>query len=182
MDGWAELYYRTENDYKAKENKVLPYSVNCGEHKNIGVLVNILKDAGFSYVVTTTGAPSLMTSFLVNLKFRKYYKVPYPVRFACVEDRVYTLDEFLDEVFKPYVKAHGNRQQLENIEISRNKFYYDAAKKMFKYLLSRETIFETSVSQLGMKVLKMDFKEMDWWPVMDALEKVVAKDGRYRMD
>ena len=53
---------------------------------------------------------------------------------------------------------------------------------MFKYLLSRETIFETSVSQLGMKVLKMDFKEMDWWPVMDALEKVVAKDGRYRMD
>ena len=71
MDGWAELYYRTENDYKAKENKVLPYSVNCGEHKNIGVLVNILKDAGFSYVVTTTGAPSLMTSFLVNLKFRK---------------------------------------------------------------------------------------------------------------
>ena len=60
MDGWAELYYRTENDYKAKENKVLPYSVNCGEHKNIGVLVNILKDAGFSYVVTTTGAPSLM--------------------------------------------------------------------------------------------------------------------------
>lgn len=182
MDGWAELYYRTENDYKAKENKVLPYSVNCGEHKNIGVLVNILKDAGFSYVVTTTGAPSLMTSFLVNLKFRKYYKVPYPVRFACVEDRVYTLDEFLDEVFTPYVKTHGNRQQLENIEISRNKFYYDAAKKMFKYLLSRETIFETSVSQLGMKVLKMDFKEMDWWPVMDALEKVVAKDGRYRMD
>lgn len=182
MDGWAELYYRTENDYKAKENKVLPYSVNCGEHKNIGVLVNILKDAGFSYVVTTTGTPSLMTSFLVNLKFRKYYKVPYPVRFACVEDRVYTLDEFLDEVFTPYVKAHGNRQQLENIEISRNKFYYDAAKKMFKYLLSRETIFETSVSQLGMKVLKMDFKEMDWWPVMDALEKVVAKDGRYRMD
>ena len=182
MDGWAELYYRTENDYKAKENKVLPYSVNCGEHKNIGVLVNILKDAGFSYVVTTTGAPSLMTSFLVNLKFRKYYKVPYPVRFACAEDRVYTLDEFLDEVFTPYVKTHGNRQQLENIEISRNKFYYDAAKKMFKYLLSRETIFETSVSQLGMKVLKMDFKEMDWWPVMDALEKVVAKDGRYRMD
>ena len=182
MDGWAELYYRTENDYKAKENKVLPYSVNCGEHKNIGVLVNILKDAGFSYVVTTTGAPSLMTSFLVNLKFRKYYKVPYPVRLACVEDRVYTLDEFLDEVFTPYVKTHGNRQQLENIEISRNKFYYDAAKKMFKYLLSRETIFETSVSQLGMKVLKMDFKEMDWWPVMDALEKVVAKDGRYRMD
>ena len=154
MDGWAELYYRTENDYKAKENKVLPYSVNCGEHKNIGILVNILKDAGFSYVVTTTGTPSLMTSFLVNLKFRKYYKVPYPVRFACVEDRVYTLDEFLDEVFTPYVKTHGNRQQLENIEISRNKFYYDAAKKMFKYLLSRENIFETSVSQLGMKVLK----------------------------
>ena len=145
MDGYAELYYRTEEDYKAKKNKVLPYSVNCGEHKNIGVLVNLLKDAGFSYVVTTTGTPSQMTSFLVNLEFKKYYKLPYPVRFACVEDRVYTLDEFLDEVFTPYVKAYGNRQQLENIEISRNRFYYDAAKKMFDYLLSREPNYETCV-------------------------------------
>ena len=47
MEGWAEMYYRTEADREA-ENKVLPYAVNCKEQKRIGILVNRLKDAGFT--------------------------------------------------------------------------------------------------------------------------------------
>ena len=69
MEGWAEMYYRTEADREA-ENKVLPYAVNCKEQKRIGILVNRLKDAGFTLVPTSTGTPSLMTSFLVNLEFK----------------------------------------------------------------------------------------------------------------
>ena len=97
MRGWAEMYYRTEADREA-ENKVLPYSVNCKEQKRIGILVNRLKDAGFTLVPTSTGTPSLMTSFLVNLEFKKYYKIPYPVHFSCVGDRVYSIEEFIEEV------------------------------------------------------------------------------------
>ena len=76
MEGWAEMYYRTEADREA-ENKVLPYAVNCKEQKS---------------------TPSLMTSFLVNLEFKKYYKIPYPVHFSCVGDRVYSIEEFIEEV------------------------------------------------------------------------------------
>lgn len=97
MEGWAEMYYRTEADREA-ENKVLPYAVNCKEQKRIGILVNWLKDAGFTLVPTSTGKPSLMTSFLVNLEFKKYYKIPYPVHFSCVGDRVYSIEEFIEEV------------------------------------------------------------------------------------
>ena len=80
MEGWAEMYYRTEADREA-ENKVLPYAVNCKEQKRIGILVNRLKDAGFTLVPTSTGTPSLMTSFLVNLEFKIRYHIPstFPV-------------------------------------------------------------------------------------------------------
>ncbi len=97
MDGWAELYYRTDADQEA-DNKVLPYAVNCEEHKKINFLVNRLKDAGFTLVPTSTGTPSLMTSFLVNIEFKKYYKIPYPVHFSCVGDKVYSIEEFIKEV------------------------------------------------------------------------------------
>ena len=89
MEGWAEMYYRTEADREA-ENKVLPYAVNCKEQKRIGILVNRLKDAGFTLVPTSTGTPSLMTSFLVNLEFK--------IHFSCVGDRVYSIEEFIEEV------------------------------------------------------------------------------------
>jgi hypothetical protein len=181
MDGYAELYYRTEADYKVKRNEVLPYAVNCKEYNNIGILVNTLKEAGFSFVLETSGTPSLMTTFLVNLDFKKYYKIPYPVKFECVGDRVYTVDEFLEVVFTPYLESKEEKG-LSEVKVSRQKFYSDAAKKMFDYLLSRGANFEISVSRLGMRVLKMDFKEMDWGAIMQALEKVVADDGRCRMD
>ena len=71
MEGWAEMFYRTEADREA-ENKVLPYAVNCKEQKRIGILV--------------------------NLEFKKYYKIPYPVHFSCVGDRVYSIEEFIEEV------------------------------------------------------------------------------------
>ena len=69
MDGYAELYYRTEADYKVKRNEVLPYAVNCKEYNNIGILVNTLKEAGFSFVLETSGTPSLMTTFLGSSGF-----------------------------------------------------------------------------------------------------------------
>lgn len=98
MDGWAQTYYRTEEDYKQGTNKVLPYAVNCKEHKRISILTKALNDAGFTYACTFTGTPSLMTSFLVNTEFKIYAKVPYPVGYNCVNDRVYTIEEFFEEM------------------------------------------------------------------------------------
>ena len=181
MDGYAELYYRTEAEHKNESNKVLPYAVNSEEHKDIGILVNMLNDAGFTFVLTTTGTPNLMTTFLINLDFKKYYKIPYPVKFECMGDRVYTVDEFLEEVFTPYLKSKEEKG-LSEVKVSRQKFYTDAAKKMFDYLLNCPPEYKISVARLGMKVLKMDFKEMDWGAIMQALVKVVADDARYRMD
>ena len=80
MEGWAELYFRTDADQVA-DNKVLPYAVNCEEHKKIIFFVNRLKDAGFTLVPTSTGTPSLMTSFLVNLEFKNTIRYLIPSTF-----------------------------------------------------------------------------------------------------
>lgn len=98
MDGWNETYYRTEEDFKGRKNKVLPYVVNCMSRQRIGLLTNPLREAGFTYAVTCHGIPNQMTSFLVNLEFKKYAKIHYPIKFECVNDRVYTIEEFLEEV------------------------------------------------------------------------------------
>jgi len=105
VEGWAETYYRTEEDFQAGRNKVLPYAVNCKVQQNIGILTDRLKAAGFTYAPTYTGVPSLMTSFLVNMEFKKYAKIPYPVHFECVNDRVYTIDEFFEEILQPSPKV-----------------------------------------------------------------------------
>ena len=98
MDGWAETYYRTEEDYIYGKNKVLPYAVNCKTHERIGILSKALKEAGFAYAVTFIGIPSRMTSFLVNMTFKKYAKCPYPVNFKTVNDHIYSMEEFMDEI------------------------------------------------------------------------------------
>ena len=97
MDGWTETYYRTEEDYINSRNKVLPYAVNCKTPERVGILSKALKEAGFTYAVTFTGTPSMMTSFLVNMAFKKYAKCPYSVSYTCVNARVYTMEEFMEE-------------------------------------------------------------------------------------
>ena len=96
MDGWAETYYRTEEDYTYGKNKVLPYVVNCKTHERVGILSKSLRDAGFTYAYTMSGIPSQLTSFLVNISFKKYAKIPYPVHFESANDHVYTLEEFME--------------------------------------------------------------------------------------
>lgn len=64
----------------------------------IGGLTLFLSCSSDDYPASDSGTPSLMTSFLVNLEFKKYYKIPYPVHFSCVGDRVYSIEEFIEEV------------------------------------------------------------------------------------
>ena len=64
-----------------------------------------MKTVEFTYAHTYTGVPSLMTSFLVNMEYKKYAKIPYPVHFECVNDRVYSIDEFFEEVLQPPAKV-----------------------------------------------------------------------------
>jgi hypothetical protein len=40
-----------------------------------------------------------MAHFLVNLEFKKFYKMPYPVGSSCVGDKIYSVEEFFEEVF-----------------------------------------------------------------------------------
>ena len=104
MDSLFELYYRSEEDYTKKQNIVLPYAVNCEELKRIVLLTAPLKEAGFTPVPTGTGVPNRMTTFLINLDFRRYHKMPYPVHASCVDDRVFTIEGFLKEIFEPWKK------------------------------------------------------------------------------
>ncbi len=60
--------------------------------------------------------------------------------------------------------------------------YIDMARQMFNYLLKCTPETEICVSKLGELVLNLPVAETDWWPIMKALEKVVKKDGRFRMD
>ena len=106
MDGWAETYYRTEEDFISGKNKILPYAVNCKTHEKVGILSKALKDAGFTYAVSFAGISSRMTSMLVNMTFKKYAKCPYPVKYKTINDRVYTLEEFIDEVLNKIVANH----------------------------------------------------------------------------
>ncbi len=99
MDELFELYYRSEEDFYKQQNTVLPYAVNCKEHNRIPLLVSPLKEAGFTFVPTLKGFPNQMTSFLIDMDFKKYYKMPFPVGCNCVERRVYTVEEFIGEIF-----------------------------------------------------------------------------------
>ena len=99
MDPVLEMYYRTEEDFLKKQNRVLPYMVNCGDLKRCGLLTTPLRAAGYTYIVPGSGIPNRMAVFLVNLEFKKYYKMPYPVGSSCVGSRIYTVEEFLEEVF-----------------------------------------------------------------------------------
>ncbi|MBO5631440.1 MAG: hypothetical protein J5965_20425 [Aeriscardovia sp.] len=96
MDGWAETYYRTEEDFATQKNKVLPYVVNCESKEKIESFTARLKEEGYTYAATVTGLPSTTISFLVNTQFKKYAKVPYPARFDCVNNRIYSIDEFIE--------------------------------------------------------------------------------------
>ncbi len=106
MDGWAETYYRTEEDYLNGKNKVLPYVVNCKTPERVGILSKALRNAGFTYTATLSGIPNQMTYFLINISFKKYTKVPYPVHYGSVNDRVYTIEEFMEEVFNKTEGEH----------------------------------------------------------------------------
>ena len=66
-------------------------------------------------------------------------------------------------------------------KISKEKCF-EGAIKMYEYLKICPQGTETSVSELGVKVLRLPFIDTDWWQYMEALEEVVKKDGRYRMD
>ncbi len=107
IDELFELYYRTEEDFWKEQNKVLPYAVNCQELKRIDKLVKLLRAEGFSFVPTLKGFPNQMTTFLVNLDFKKYYKIPFPVHCSCVNGRIYTIEEFVEEVFNRQVSLAG---------------------------------------------------------------------------
>ena len=100
MDGWAETYYRNERDYTNGKNKVLPYAVNCQEKERIGLLTKRLKAEGYTYAASLTDISNQITTFLVNTEFKKYAKIPFPAKYACVNDRVYSIEEFIEEVLK----------------------------------------------------------------------------------
>ena len=106
MDGWAETYFKTEEDYINDKNKVRPYAVTCKTHERVGILSKALRNAGFTYASTMSGIPSQMTSLLINMSFKKYAKIPYPGHFDVVNDHVFTLEEFMDEVFNKTNTAH----------------------------------------------------------------------------
>ena len=110
MDPVLELYYRSEEDYWKEQNKVLPYMVNCEDIKRCGLLTTPLKEAGFTYIVPGSGMPNRMAHFLVNLEFKKFYKMPYPVGSSCVNNRTYSVEEFIEEVLNPYLEQERNGQ------------------------------------------------------------------------
>lgn len=60
--------------------------------------------------------------------------------------------------------------------------YTAIAEKLYEYLKQCPSEPEVSVHELGHKVLNLPDADTDWWKVKHALEEVVAKEGKYRMD
>ena len=95
-----ELYYE---DYISnycnswwKARRVLPYMVFERSSEKRERFRAFLKDEGFKQVTWNDS----YLGILVNMEFRNFGLVNRPVKFARVNDRDYSIQEFIDEVYK----------------------------------------------------------------------------------
>lgn len=92
-----EVYYEHYANGKGDDGRrVLPYMVNCLNDGEAKRLFDLLKSSGYQCVAWNVGF-----HVLVNTEFRRFGMIHYPCKHSCVDDRIYTLEEFLRMFLQP---------------------------------------------------------------------------------
>ena len=88
---FTELYY--END--DAEERVLPYLVVFPSDEDMFDFMDFLKGEGFRQAAYYTGFRGLF----INMRFKTYGPIQKAVKATCVDDRHFTPEEFMKEIF-----------------------------------------------------------------------------------
>lgn len=103
MTFWQEVYYEhfASNHDKAywEEEKVLPYIIGCDSPDDRNEFGEFLSSEGIKKV---GGGGSTTRALLVNLEFKRWTPMQKAATHSCVNDRGYTKEEFLSEVYEPW--------------------------------------------------------------------------------
>lgn len=98
-----EVYYEHYREnckarYWELETKSIPYMVLIRDVRERNEFKDFLKSRGFLCVAWNNDYPGV----LVNMELRRFGLIERACKHSCVDDRNYTLEEFMDEVFSPW--------------------------------------------------------------------------------
>ncbi len=88
---FTELYYEHTGDME----RVLPYLVAFPSEDDMFDFMDFLKEEGFRQVAYYTGFRGL----LINRRYKTFGPIQKAVKPTCVDDRHFTLGEFMKEIF-----------------------------------------------------------------------------------
>lgn len=102
---FLELYYEHygTKDYYEKwdgEEKVLPYLVRFTSYEEMKDFKDFLRSEGFRQV-------DLSSNFIgiyINVRFKTFAQIQKAVWSSCVDDRYFTPEEFMENIYTKYVK------------------------------------------------------------------------------
>lgn len=108
MDVYYEHYSEScGNENVSRGSKIIPYMVLICDYKTREEFRTFLKSKGFRCVDWNHDYPGV----LVNMELRRFGLIYRACRHSCVDDRNYTLDEFMQEVFVPWENKQIQRHQ-----------------------------------------------------------------------
>lgn len=98
-----ELYYEHYREncrgkYWEEDVKCIPYMLLIKDVGQRNRFKDFLKENGFSCVDWNGEYPGV----LVNMELRRFGMISKACAHTCVDNRNYTVDEFMNEVFLPY--------------------------------------------------------------------------------
>lgn len=109
MDVYYEFYSEScGNDAVSRGPKTTPYMVLIRDHKTRESFRTFLKGKGFRCVDWNPDYPGV----LVNMELRRFGLIYRACKHSCVDDRNYTLDEFMQEIFMPWQKNQAQSQSV----------------------------------------------------------------------
>ena len=82
-----------------EEQKSIPYMVLFDDGEKMMKFRDFLLSEGFRAVTGMSGYPG---GVLVNMELRRFGQIFYACKYSCVNDRNYTPEEFMNEVYNKY--------------------------------------------------------------------------------
>lgn len=107
-----EVYYEhyrenCQDKYWELDTRILPYMVLIRDAVQRNEFKDFLLLRGFSCVSWNTDYPGI----LVNMELHRFGMITRACKHSCVNDRNYTPEEFMDEVFSPWEAAQKNEEK-----------------------------------------------------------------------
>ena len=95
LEVYYKNYKKNANGAYWEEPKSLPYGVISKDPEIRESFYKFLKSEGFKCVTWNDSYPLI----LVNLEFKRFGLIYRAAKHSCVDSRIYTIQEFLDEVY-----------------------------------------------------------------------------------